>query len=52
MNQNLNSFFEKLGMLPTSFSFIWAFQILIGNSEFLRNAYLRILFFSIEYFCK
>ena len=37
-------------MLLTSFSFIWVFQILIGYSKFLRNAYLRILLFSIGYF--
>ena len=29
-------------MLPTPFSFIWIFQILIGYSKFLRNAYLGI----------
>ena len=37
-------------MLLTPFSFIWVFQILIGYSKFLRNAYLRILLFSIGYF--
>ena len=39
-------------MLPIPFSLIWVFQILIGYSEILRIAYLRILFFSIGYFCK
>ena len=39
-------------MLLTSFSFIWIFQILIGYSKFLRNAYLRILLFSTGYFCR
>ena len=34
-----------MGMLLTPFSFIWVFQILIGYSKFLRNAYLRIFFF-------
>ena len=37
-------------MLPTLFSFIWVFQILIGYSEFLRNAYLHILFFQLGIF--
>ena len=37
-------------MLLTHFSFIWVFQILIGYSKFLRNAYLRILLFSNGYF--
>ena len=37
-------------MLLTPFSFIWLFQILIWYSKFLRNAYLCILLFSIEYF--
>ena len=32
-------------MLLTPFSFIWVFQILIGYSKFLKNAYLRIQFF-------
>ena len=43
-------FFEHLGMLSIPFSIIWVFQILIGYSKFLRNAYLPILIFSIEYF--
>ena len=34
-------------MLPIPFSFIWAFQILIGYSEFLRNAYLRVFFIRV-----
>ena len=37
-------------MLLTPFSFIWAFQILIGFSKFLRNAYLRTLLFSMGIF--
>ena len=30
--------------------FIWVFQILIGYSKFLRNAYFHILLFSFGYF--
>ena len=37
-------------MLPTPFSFIWVFQILIGYSELLRNAYMRIFFFQLSIF--
>ena len=37
-------------MLLTPFSFIWVFQILIGYSKFLRNAYLRIFIFFNRYF--
>ena len=39
-------------MLLTPFSYIWVFQILIGYSKFLRNAYLHILLFSFGYFCR
>ena len=39
-------------MLPSPFSFIWALQILIWYSNFLRNVDLGILVFSIGYFCK
>ena len=38
--------------INSPFSFIWVFQILIGYSKFLRNAYLHILLFSIGYFCR
>ena len=37
-------------MLLTPFSFTWVFQILIGYSIFLRNAYLRILLFPNRFF--
>ena len=35
-------------VLLTPFLFIWVFQILIGYSKFLSNAYLRILLFSLD----
>ena len=35
-------------MLLTPFSFIWVFQILIGYSKLLRNAYLHIFTFFLK----
>ena len=37
-------------MLPTSFSFIWVLQMLIGYSTFLKNIYFGILFFQLGIF--
>ena len=37
-------------MLPTPFSFIWVFQILIGYSKFTKTEYLRILGFQLGIF--
>ena len=49
-NITLINFFGQLGMSLTPFSSIWVFQILIGYSKFLLNAYKPILLFSIGYF--
>ena len=43
-NSTLINFWSNWVLL-TPFLFIWVFQILIGYSKFLRNAYLRILLF-------
>ena len=37
-------------MLPTTFSFIWVLQMLIGYSTFLINIYLGILVFQLSIF--